>query len=97
MVEGTGNQYRGQRFEMFIHGADAMVEYTVDNYPRVRGMRTMVIGGSHDYSFYKSDGIDVLKAIAAKRDDISYLGMSGAFVQFGKVKVYMMHPSGGVP
>lgn len=96
-VEGNGKQYKGQTYEMFVHGADSMVNYAVKAYPKIKGITTYVIGGSHDFSYYKADGMDVLKRISEGRPDIKYLGMSGAYMNFGKIVVYMFHPSGGVP
>ena len=96
MIEGNGKLFRGQVYEMFLHGADTMVDYTIKNYPKVKGITTYIIGGSHDYSFYRDDGTDVLKAIAERREDIRYLGMFGAFINFGKISAYLMHGSGGV-
>lgn len=96
IVEGNGKLYKGQLYEMFLHGTDQMVKYATQVYPKVKGINTYIVGGSHDYSFYKEGGKDVLKEIAAKRDDIKYLGQSGAFMNFGKIKLYLMHPSGGV-
>ena len=97
MVEGNGKLFKGQVYEMFLHGADAMTEYAINNYPRVDGITTYVIGGSHDYSFFKDGGMDVLQKISEKRSDIKNLGISGAYLQFGKIKIYVMHPSGGTP
>jgi len=96
LVEGNGKQFKGQMYEMFLHGADAMVDYTVKNYPQFKGITTYIIGGSHDYSFYKEDGTDVLKRVAEKRPDIKYLGMFGAYLQIGRISTYLMHGSGGV-
>ncbi len=55
-----------------------------------------MIGGSHDYSFYQESGIDVLKQISEKRPDIKYLGMFGAYINFGRIKIYLMHGTQGV-
>ena len=96
MIEGNGKLFRGQVYEMFLHGADTMVDYTIKYYPKIDGMTTYVIGGSHDYSFYRDEGTDVLKAISEKREDIEYLGMFGAYMKFGKILIYVMHGSGGV-
>ena len=96
MIEGNGKLFRGQVYEMFLHGADAMADYTIKNYPKINGMTTYVIGGSHDYSFYKESGMDVLQKISERRPDIDYLGMFGAYLQIGKILIYVMHGSGGV-
>jgi predicted phosphodiesterase len=97
LVEGSGKQYKGQLYEMFLHGADSMLDYAVEVYPCVPGITTYVIGGSHDYSYFKDGGYDILKKLAEKRKDIKYLGNAGAFLNFGKIRIYVMHPSGGVP
>ena len=96
-VEGNGKQYKGQLYEMFIHGADQMLDYAIKAYPKEIGITTYVIGGSHDYSYFKADGYDILKKIAEKRTDIKYLGNAGAYLNFGGVKINLSHPSGGVP
>lgn len=95
VVEGNGRLFKGQQFEMFLHGADAMVKYTIEAFPKVPGITTYMIGGSHDYSFYKESGVDVLAKIADKREDIEYLGISGATVVLNGLKVYLMHGDGG--
>lgn len=95
MIEGNGRLYKGQQFEMFVHGADSLVSYTIKQYPQVPGITTYCIAGSHDFSYFKEDGYDALRAIADKRPDIKYLGVSGAYLNFGKINVYLMHGSGG--
>jgi len=95
MVEGNGRLFRGQQFEMFLFGSDSMVDYVTKSYPKIPGVKTYIIGGSHDMSFYKDDGTDVLQRIADKRSDIVALGMSGAFLKFGRISIYLMHGSGG--
>ena len=96
MIEGNGKQFRGQIYEMFLHGADSMIDYAIKNYPQEKGITTYIIGGSHDYSFYKEDGLDVLSRVAEARPDIKYLGMFGAYLQIGKISIYLMHGAGGV-
>lgn len=96
IIEGNGKVYRGQEYDMFIHGATAQQEYAVKVYPKRRGMVTYIIGGNHDESFYKSDGNEIVRHISEKRDDILYLGMYGAHLKLGDIKIYMMHGAGGV-
>jgi len=96
VCEGNGKLYRGQLYEMFMHGAQNQLDYLVKNYPVKKGLKTYIIGGSHDYSFYKDAGYDILEHFADRRDDIEHLGYWGAFLQFGKVKIYLMHGSGGI-
>jgi predicted phosphodiesterase len=97
LIEGNGKLYRGQEYEMFIHGADEQVAYTVENYPKVSGIQTKVILGNHDESYLKSDGFNCVKAICEKREDMDYLGDYLAFVQLNGIKVAIAHSAGGVP
>ena len=59
-------------------------------------MITYLIGGNHDESFYKAEGTDVLHRLSEKRNDIMYLGLYGAYLKLGHIKIYMMHGAGGV-
>ncbi len=97
--EGTGNQYRGQKHEMFIYGYDRQRDYACEQYPREPGITTYVIDGSHDYSFYKTAGYNINQSIAEWRDDIVYLGTAGAYVDLPDIEnaIYIHHPDGGVP
>ena len=96
LTDGNGKQFKGQVYEMFLHGADSIADYAIKNYPKIKGITTYIIGGSHDYSFFKEDGTDILQRIGEKRSDIKYLGMFGAYINIGKICIYVMHGSGGV-
>jgi len=95
LVEG-GRVYRGQEYELFIHGADQQADYVVQNYPKMKGIQTKVILGNHDESFWKIAGVNVVKDIASKREDIDYLGDYLAYAQFGGIEIALMHGAGGV-
>ena len=95
VVEGE-KIYRGQEYELFLHGADAQTNYVVDNYPKKKGITTKMILGNHDESFWKHSGVNVLKNIANVRDDIEYLGDYLAYVEIGGIEVALMHGAGGV-
>lgn len=91
--------FRGHEYEIKIHGADNQVSYTVENYPAIPGITTQFITGNHDLSFYKHAGIDIGSQIAARRNDMVYLGQDEADVTFlsgrGSCKVRLNHPGGG--
>lgn len=92
--------YRGQEYELRIHGADAQVAYCVKNYPKVDGITTHFICGNHDYSFYKRSGLDPGNLIAAQRSDMVYLGPDEQDVILrgeGKTKAVLrlVHPRKG--
>jgi len=90
--------YRGQEYELFLHGEKAQREYVIEHYPRMEnGGKTIMIAGNHDYSFVKEAGCDIVENIADKREDIEYWGAYGAYPILPRLKVYLQHTSGGVP
>lgn len=95
LVDGS-KVYRGQEYELFLHGADEQRDYTVEHYPHIPGIQTKVILGNHDESFWKTDGYNIVKAICEKREDMEYLGDYLAFVKVDGIKVGIMHSAGGV-
>ena len=96
LSNGSGKQHVGQEYENFVHGEDDQLDYIEADYPKIPGCNTKVIGGSHDYSFFKLSGSDILKRLAERRDDIEYLGYAGAYVNLTpEVDIYLCHPDGG--
>jgi len=94
---GNGKVYRGQIYDMFIHGFDERVEYVIEYYPRVEGVTTKLIAGNHDLADLKESGHDFCRAVCDRRPDLHYLGQRGAYVIVHGVRFYLMHPDGGVP
>lgn len=94
LVDGE-RVYRGQEYELFVHGADDQIDYAVQNYPKVKGIKTIAILGNHDQSFYVTSGVNVVKAIAEKRPDIEYVGDYYATAKVDGIKVALMHGAGG--
>lgn len=95
LVDGE-RMYRGQEYELFLHGADSQRSYVVENYPKAKGIRTRIISGNHDLAFYKTAGINLVEAVCKERADMEYLGDWLAFVDFNGIKVALMHGGGGV-
>lgn len=95
VVDGE-KMHRGQEYGIFVHGADAQVQYAVKNYPKARGSKTYMIAGNHDLSFWKNAGINVVEQICHKRSDLEYLGTDIAFMQMGNISVGLHHSRGGV-
>jgi UDP-2,3-diacylglucosamine pyrophosphatase LpxH len=91
--------YRGQRLEIYAHGADAQIEEFVNRMPRKSGITTHFILGNHDLSFWKRSGVDVGDRIATERKDMDYLGKEEADVVIGKgkrtVRLRLSHPGKG--
>jgi predicted phosphodiesterase len=96
LIDG-GMSHAGWENQIHTHGADRQIGYVAKNYPKIAGINTYFIGGSHDYSFWKKAGVDVGYLITAKRPDLVYLGMVKADVELGGLKVRLIHPSGGAP
>lgn len=96
LLAGEG-LYRGHRYELFAIGADAQIDYAVNNYPGYKSITTYLISGNHDAVFQKRVGIDAVKAVCRRREDMVYLGYGGARVEIGGVKFDLLHPDGGVP
>ncbi len=94
LVEGNGKLYNGQLHEMFLFGTDNQEKYFIDYYPNREGITTYCIGGSHDYSFFKDSGHDVLTSITDKREDLINLGYTTAQVNLGDLSIRMRHPRG---
>jgi hypothetical protein len=90
--------YQGQTYEVFKHGFDEQLDYTVDNYPKRRGIKTSFITGNHDLDFFKHGGADIGPKIAEKRDDTEYCGKLSAIVNLApQVSLQLLHMDGGVP
>jgi len=91
----------GQEHEIHKHGADAQVDWAVEQFPYRKGIETFLIGGNHDAAHMKNGGTDVCARIGEKRDDITYLGMDCATFEIERhgddrnIKIDMLHPGGG--
>lgn len=98
LVDGE-RMYKGQEYEIHVHGGDAQIDYAVKNYPQIDSIQTKFICGNHDYSFWKSSGFDVGKRIAEHRHDMAYLGADYADIKLKSSTGYcclrLVHPSGG--
>lgn len=98
-VDGQ-NMHRDQQFELFRHGVDAQARYAAEHYPVLRRGRkvlaTWVIGGNHDAAGWNDAGANVLRQVAAEREDIEFLGAPTATFVHGGLRIMLMHPDGGV-
>ncbi len=77
-----GEQMRpGHAYECYTQGADDHADEIAAVYPKREGITTYFITGNHDASLYKRAGMDIGKAIAARRPDMVYLGRDCAVVE----------------
>jgi predicted phosphodiesterase len=96
LIQGQ-RMYPGWEMETNVFGANPQVEYVVKNYPKVAGITTYFILGSHDTCFWKASGIEVGDLISEKRKDLIYLGQYQGDVVLNEIKIRLIHPTGGVP
>jgi len=96
ITDGDGTVYRGHRQEIFLNGHDEYIDYVAKHYPYKPNISTHFILGNHDYSFFKTAGINIGPPIEHRRPDMKYCGELGAYIQLQTdCKFYMHHPTGG--
>ena len=95
LVDGNYLNRPEQPRQQFLHGFDEQVGYVVDMYPKVEGITTKYILGSHDETHYKNGQATVNNWISRCRDDMIYLGQDSAAININGVKIFLDHPGGG--
>lgn len=90
ITHGSHHMHKGMEYEIFVHGADAQVDYAVENFPRSPAP-AYIISGNHDLSFMKDAGTDTVQQFCQRRDDFTYLGEEGANLEIGGAKIYLWH------
>ena len=95
MVDGNYTNRPEQPRQQFLHGFDEQVGYVVDMYPKVNGITTKYILGSHDETHYKNDQATVNTWVSRCRSDMQYLGQDSAEIDINGIKIVMDHPGGG--
>ena len=81
--------------QQFLHGFDEQVGYVVDMYPKIEGMTTYYILGSHDETHYKNGQATVDYWLDKSRPDMKFLGQDTGEIKIDKVKYVLDHPGGG--
>ena len=95
LVDGNYTNRPEQPRQQFLHGFDEQAGYVVDMYPKVEGITTKYILGSHDETHYKNGQATVSNWVSRCRDDMEYLGQDSAAITINGVKIFMDHPGGG--
>lgn len=95
LVDGNYTNRPEQPRQQFLHGFDEQIGYVVDMYPKVKGITTKFILGSHDETHYKNDQATAGFWIPKCRPDMIYLGQDTADLNINKIKITMDHPGGG--
>jgi hypothetical protein len=98
---GTGvGMFRTHHAESKVHTSDEQVDYLAAHYPRRKRIVTRGIGGNHDLEgAFGQIGFDPVAAVAARRDDIDYLGPYGAWLELREGTgswAHLLHGSGGM-
>lgn len=88
--------YPGHIFELFIHGEKTHSQYIIDNYPNIKGIDTILIGGNHDESFWKKNGSDICYDVSVQRPDMLYKGFHLADFNINNINICLHHGDGGV-
>lgn len=95
VVDGNyTNRLENPRLQ-FLHGFDEQAGYVVDMYPKVDGINTYYILGSHDETHYKNGQATLNNWIPRCRKDMIYLGQDTGTIDINNVKIVMDHPGGG--
>ena len=81
--------------QQFLHGFDQQVGYVVDMYPKIDGLTTYYILGSHDETHYKNGQSTVDFWVDKCRKDMKCLGQDTGEITINKVKYLLDHPGGG--
>ena len=58
----------------FVNDTQEQIDYIVDHFPYIEGMKTYLITGKIDNKHLKTNKINIGKRIAKERDDMIYLG-----------------------
>lgn len=96
LTDGASGFHKGFEYGLFAHGADEQRDYTIDNYPRREGCHTHVVSGNHDLSFKKESGFNIVRAVCAHRDDMTYGGDWVADYELpGGFRLRIRHGQGG--
>ena len=90
-----GKSHRAEQiYELRECSYEGQIDYCVEKYPTFSG-KTYAIQGNHDDWWFKSNGSEIVKAIAKQREDIIYLGPDVADMKIGKLKIRLFHGKGG--
>jgi len=91
LVDGTGNVFKGQVYELENVWYDEQLKTAVNDYPYYWDIKTYVVGWNHDESFLKENGANIIKNIANLRDDIIDMGFYDARIKLNGVSINAHH------
>ena len=96
LVDGTGNVFKGQVYELENVGYDEQLKTAVNDYPYYWDIKTYVVGWNHDESFLKENWANIIKNIAYLRDDIIDMWFYDARIKLNGVDINAHHWGGNM-
>ncbi len=75
----------------FVDDTYSQIDYIVNNYPRLDGMKTYFITGKTDNKHLKNEKVNIGKRISEKRDDMIYLGENSCEVMIDNVVMQVLN------
>lgn len=98
VLDGDYHNRPEHQYALFRQGASRQLEYIVNYYPKVEGVDTYFITGTHDQTHAKNGGLFMGPAIERLRPDLHFMGDDkGIFSPKESPKTIeeMYHPGGG--
>ena len=95
LTEGNYKNRPNHEYELRARGVEEQLEYVVNKYPCRDGIKTLFIGGNHDYTAIRLAGFDIGRAVSKERKDMIYLGQDVADVSYGKTRIRLFHGNKG--
>ncbi len=81
--------------QIFLHGFDEQCGYFIDMYPKVEGIPTYYILGSHDETHYKNNKATIDYWTSRERNDMVFLGQDVGYLEINNLKITLDHPGDG--
>lgn len=91
LVDGTGNVFKGQVYELENVWYDEQLKTAVNDYPYYWDIKTYVVWWNHDESFLKENWANIIKNIANLRDDIIDMWFYDARIKLNGVSINAHH------
>ena len=98
VLDGDYHNRPEHQYALFRQGASRQLDYITNYYPRVEGIDTYFITGTHDQTHAKNGGLFMGPAIERERPDLHFMGDDkGIFCpkESPKTVEEMYHPGGG--
>ena len=87
LTEGIYPQNSPYFDSLFLYGTENQMEYVINNYPKIEGMKTYFITGPKDETHLKKNDIEIGNIISSSRDDMIYLGRNEKDIKIDNITV----------